>query len=232
MQLTPPADWATVPPEILSAAKATVTEALKTAALDRYYDLDGDFAGATFGSVAPNSPTDLTGADLHAVSMLSINIKPAATRRLLDESPQRSKLFELLNQVPADVALTDADPPALQAGWDFYCACRYVLADPNAAHSDPWVTATKLAARKRPLLIPVRDNVVRKALGYEPFRNGQIDWQLIGAIAASPEIVAAIQVALRDAQLRGTNRRLRFDTNPLRVIDAATWMHAMGYTKS
>lgn len=231
MSLTSPSDWPTVPRGVLAAATATVREALGAAPLDCYYDLDGDFAGTSFETIAPNDLTDINGADLHAVAMLSVNIKPAATRRVLDASRQRTELLELMRQVPTDVALPEADAHALQAGWDFYCACRRVLKDPAAQQSDPWVTATKLAARKRPLLIPVRDTVVRKALGCDKFRDGRIDWQVIGAIAASAEVAAAIDAALSEASTAASNKRIRFDTNPLRLIDAATWMHAMGYKK-
>jgi len=121
--------------------------------LELYYDLDGGFAGTSFETIAPNDRTDISGADLHAVAMPSMNIKPAATRRVPDGSRQRAELLESMRQVPADVALPEANPHVLQAGWDFYCACRRVLKDPGAQRSDPWVTATKLAARKRPLLI-------------------------------------------------------------------------------
>ncbi|WP_353962151.1 DUF6308 family protein [Micromonospora sp. NBC_00362] len=59
--------------------------------LSRYYDPTGNFAGATYRTVLPNEPGQITAADLFAVTLLSVRLRPAAARRLLDDEHHRNQ---------------------------------------------------------------------------------------------------------------------------------------------
>ncbi|WP_265521329.1 DUF6308 family protein [Oerskovia flava] len=230
MTTSVPSGWPLVSAAIVDAARRTALDALASERLVDYYDTAGDYAGATFASIHPNDPFDVTGADLHAISMLSVQVGPAATRRVLDDGPLRQGLLAALAQTPADVSLADASAADLAAAWDLHCMCRRALADPTTkGPSDPWVTAAKLAARKRPRLLPVRDSKVRRLLGLEPERDGRLELQVLRALVSDPVVRGAIDTAV--ARARGlaheAGRACVFDTEPLRVLDAALWLRAI-----
>lgn len=219
-----PEDWPSADPAHVMRAKKVVLEALIFARLADYFDVDGPYAGATFATIQPNDPSDVTGADLHALQMLSVSVGPAATRRVLDHGTLRANLLDALARVPANVSLRDATSSHLSAAWEFYGACRDALRNPRASYSDPWVTATKLAARKRPLLVPVRDTITRRALECEKLRDGRIDWQIYRALLQSEEVLDAIDSAQARLLDLSEGRSVQVDDNPLRVIDVALWM--------
>lgn len=57
--------------------------------LGDYYELRGNYAGSTFTHLQERHPSStdprcVTVADLHAVSLLSVRVPPAATRALID----------------------------------------------------------------------------------------------------------------------------------------------------
>ena len=56
------------------------------------------------------------------------------------------------------------------------------------------MTASKLCARKRPDLFPVRDKEVCDYLGLTQLRNYQADWQVFRSLIGDPDITAAIDV--------------------------------------
>lgn len=88
---------------------------------------------------------------------------------------------------------------------------------------DPWVTAGKLCARKRPRLFPVRDALVCGALGLSRYRSYQIDWQVYRAAMRDPQILAALY-AVRDEAAATPDVHL--DDVPLRWLDVILWMQA------
>jgi len=230
-----PAGWPVVDQSVLVAAKETTLQALSTTALEQYYDVRADYAGTTFATIMPNDAYDVTGADLHALSMLSIRVGPAATRRVLDDGPGRARLLDALGKVDPEVQLGKASVEDLEAAWNLYMVVKGVLADPaTKRQSDPWVTAAKLCARKRPHLLPVRDSKVRAVLGLESMRDGRLELQALGHLASDPDVIVAIGQAVEAARARGTaeGRECVFDAEPLRLIDAALWLHAMGISAS
>lgn len=95
--------------------------------------------------------------------------------------------------------------------------------------SHRWVTAAKLCARKRPLLFPVRDNLVCRYLGGgRPLKSGDgwpgdfsVDIQVYAYLITHPDVVGA----LADLRARLEGDRLRVDAN-LRLLDSALWMCA------
>ena len=228
MTLTSPAEWPRVPDGVVEAARRTALDALRTAPLEQYYDVDGGYAGATFLAAGGNVPDDIDASDLFAVTQLSVDIAAAAARRVLNDGERRSDLLAALRVVPADVPLAAASAGELEQAWEFYLAARRTLANPRAKHSDPWVTAAKLVARKRPQLLPVRDRVVRQVLGLQSHREGRMEILAIRALISDPEILDAIGFAVTRAKRAGEdqNRVCVFDTEPLRILDVALWWQA------
>jgi hypothetical protein len=95
--------------------------------------------------------------------------------------------------------------------------------NPNA-----WVTASKLCARKRPDLFPVRDRLVCDHLGLSHFRNYQVDWQVFRALISDQDVVAAIDSVGKALEANPGAENLEVDHSRLRMLDAAIWT----YTKS
>ncbi|WP_130014793.1 DUF6308 family protein [Serinicoccus sediminis] len=200
-----PEHWAPVPVDALRRAIAQAGEALDVVGEDpvgrrlaSYYDRADNFAGATFADLPPLEPLDITATDLHAVSLLSVNVGPGATRRFLEPGPARSALLTKLRSVP-DVELRAAGSDDFVAMAAFYDAVKMHLGEPTASSSDRWVTASKSCAPKRPYLFPVRDSVVRGFLGLTQYSNYQVDWQVFRAMLSESTIVRAYDAAVAAA---------------------------------
>jgi hypothetical protein len=101
----------------------------------------------------------VTAEDLLAVSLLSVHVPGDAVLRLL--GPSASELSNHLAMIPTNRELRDADDSEIgpQSSADkLWNAVR-------AAGVGP-VTTSKLLARKRPKLLPVKDSVVTAVLGH------------------------------------------------------------------
>lgn len=232
--------WGELDEASATKARDTIVHALDVANLAAYYRRRGNYAGSTFTDIQPNEPYDLTASDLHAVSMMAVTVEPAATRRLLEPSMLREVVLHALAHVPVDVRLEDADESQMQRAWNLQMALKEALAPYDAKKSNCWITAAKISARKRPLLIPVRDKVVGRALGPVAHKDAGVYWQLMAAALRDP----AVQEALVKAQERvetsvfsgkwgsETGKELgpvELETNPMRLIDVALWMaHTKG----
>lgn len=224
-----PIGWEPVPDGALERARTVALAALDPggdrpvgARLAGYYDVDGNFAGASFADLGPNDPTDLTATDLHAVSLMSVAIGPGATRRFLGSGAARSALLVALAQVPV-VELHVAGPDTLMAMATFYDEVKAHLGEPSTGSSNKWVTASKVCARKRPYLFPVRDSVVCDLLGLTRFSSYEVDWQVLRALIGDPEIIAGCDAAVDASHAVAGERRLVVDRDRLRVLDAALW---------
>ena len=224
-----PTGWAPVPQGAFEHAKARAAAALDTAGerpvgrrLAAYYDRDGDFAGASFAELFPNDPRDITATDMHAVSLMSVSVGPGATRRFLESGPTRSALLASLSDVPV-VDLLIAGSADLLAMAAFYDDVKMHLGEPKSASSDRWVTASKICARKRPQLFPVRDSAVRDLLGLTRYANYQVDWLVFRSLIGDHDIIGKCDEAIAAAHLEARDRRLHVDRERLRVLDAALW---------
>ncbi|WP_155370122.1 DUF6308 family protein [Catellatospora vulcania] len=174
-----------------------------------YYRPDSDYTGHTFLTVGPNDPFRITATDLFAVTLLNAAVGPRATRAVLADE----QLTVDLKAVPADVALEHADDETLVLAGVFYERIKQLFVDPTARQSEPWVAPAKLAARKRPELLPVRDALVRRYLGIEPPYSFRTDWDTYRRLMLDPEI-------------RGLLDGLPQLDPPLRLLDVVLWTKA------
>ncbi|MFY1615888.1 DUF6308 family protein [Micromonospora sp. WMMD736] len=226
-----PDGWPIPKQDALDAARAAALNALEDIEragrrLARYYDPTGKFAGGTFLTVTPNDPGQITAADLFAVTLLSIQLRPAAARRVLHDEQHREAIRRRFAAVPENADLTGADAVTLNDASALYEDVKRALASPRSAKSDPWVTASKLCARKRPRLLPVRDKKVRELLGILPGSDHRHDWLIHRELMRDSEIHGL----LNDARASATTRegtRVDIQDPSLRVLDVVLWTHAI-----
>ncbi len=229
-----PAVWRSPAKEVIDNALARVVTALATDGerpvqerLACYYDVDLDYAGASFAVLPPLVDDDITVSDLHATTLLSVEIGPAATRRLLSDGPVREELLAALHELRAATleVTTDDDLSAMAR---FYEAVKANLSRPGVSSPNRWVTASKLCARKRPALFPVRDAVVCGYLGLAgPDASYRRDWLVFRALVREPMVRDAIDRAVEATQATTADRRVVLDTARLRLLDAALWTYAI-----
>lgn len=227
-----PGGWLLPPPDLAEGAKQKAMEALRTDGrhaaqhrLVRFYDADGDYAGASFAQLGPIDTNDITPADLLATMLLSVRIGPGAARRILDRGDTRDVLLRKLRDLP-DCDLANAGSPVLTAMAALYEAVKQALSADTVKNPNAWVTASKLCARKRPDLFPVRDPEVCDCLGLTPWRNYQVDWQIFRSLIGDSDIIAAIDLMSRATVAAAAGRRLQADQSRLRLLDAAIWTYA------
>ena len=224
----PEQDWEAADEAITRHAFTVVDDALEDPAavkyLHWYYDPGGNYAGSTFLDLDPVSPWNITSADLLALTLLSVQAPPYSVRRLLEPSPDRSQVLRLLaeDRLPLDADLAMADADTLLAMADLHEALKSCLSPAHVRSKNPWVTASKLCARKRPDLFPVRDSVVCGVLGLG--HNYQVDWQVFRRLIQDDSVRTRLDARVDAAAAGGAdighpNRRLRH-------LDALLWMRA------
>jgi len=207
-----PKGWPAPSADHMTRSRAAAIAVLRDmeAARDRlgsFYDPMGNYSGLTFANAAPVVPDEINAADLYAVALLELEIRPAAARRVLGRT-----FAPELGAIPTDLHLHQADAAALVSGEALYKAVWRALRNPNVEKSDPWVMASKLCARKRPALMPVRDHDVRALLGLADVRDRRISWQIYRHLMQDTEIFGLVMEARGDIP----------DT-PLRILDAVLW---------
>jgi len=188
--------------------------------LRRYYDPSGDYAGSTFLDLGPNDPHDLTATDLYALSLLDVRATPRAGRHLLEVGEHRERVLAALANphLPATADLLSASPTTFDGAKMLYLA---VL---GALGRNPWVTASKLCARKRPGFFPVRDSVVtERVLGLG--KSYRIDWQVYRDLLADQALMSKLTSVTAQA-LELSDRSAGIADPPLRALDVLLWMTA------
>lgn len=184
-----------------------------------YYNPSGRYAGGTFLDLKPNPAYEITPTDLYALSLLDVRAKPRGGRRLLESGPHRDRVRAALKdkRLPQKVDLRTADDETFAAAEELYIAVKTALGD------NPWVTASKLCARKRPRFFPVRDNVVtvrRLELG----KSWLIDWKVFQHLLNDSSLEDMLAKRLLDAnEISGS---VAITDPPLRVLDVLLWMTA------
>lgn len=148
--------------------------------------------------------------DLVAVTMLGVDVAAETAIWILGEGG--AQLTDLLNQIPADVSLSEApealiadDSPAVEL-W------QTLQRLPDIA----WVKAGKLCARKRPHLLPVYDKVVNAAL-HAPAAF----WLSLHSWMQERSNVDRLNEVRDEAGIGN-------DISLLRIFDVAIWMRCHG----
>ncbi|WP_050347901.1 DUF6308 family protein [Arsenicicoccus sp. oral taxon 190] len=181
-----------------------------------YYDREGGYAGSTFSDLAPNDPLSIGAADLLAVTTLSVRVPPAAIRGFLDDD-NAHRASELLAALPTSARLENEGSSELADQMaEFHNFAKRTLG------SNPWVTASKLCARKRPHLFPVRDREVLAFLGLTP--GYATNWPAFAAIMRDNLVRDQLDRVVREATSRGAH--LGDGTPALRRLDVVLWMAA------
>lgn len=190
--------------------------------LARYYAADSNYAGTTFIDLEPNEPDAITAADLLAVTTLSVEVGPHAIRTFDRSSDDIS---EKLSALSIELRLETVDPDAAADTMAaLYELVKRSLRRAGAETSNAWVTASKICARKRPNLFPVRDNVVLDLLGLP--KTYPVDWPAFRALVADQPLMRTL-----DDQVADAGEREGVDVGDpslrLRHLDVVLWMHAM-----
>jgi hypothetical protein len=227
-----PEGWEALTEQAYEAARVATMEALHhDTAVDRharYYAREGDFAGTTFLTIGPCDPYRFTSGDLLALTLLQVQVSPAVVRRLTEPSRTGERLMAMLQgqHLTVNADLTLADEATMQAMADFHVAVKPALSAGEAASANPWVTASKLTARKRPDLFPVRDSVVCELLGLSGRKqNYEVDWQVYRRLLQDDVIRNRLDQVVDDAAAReGVD--VGSPMRRLRHLDVVLWMHA------
>ena len=193
--------------------KRALNDSRATTWLRTYYSEAGNYAGSTFSALEPNDPWDVTAADLFATTLLNVKIGPRATRTILSDAV-RNRLTELLRSIPLEAKLQTANANVWLAADELYQSVK------SALGRNPWVTASKLCARKRPEFFPVRDNVVtmsRLGIGHDWLT----DWLVYKHLMRMDAIVDGLRRL--EGQARTASAAPSLDP-PLRILDVLLWM--------
>lgn len=193
--------------------------------LAEFYDPEGNYAGATFTQLEPREPNRITGTDLLATGTLSVTTPPRAVRRFLEEPQTMSELSRLLEALPA-VKLEETTAQDFGAMSEFYDLVKESLAKAGTKFPNAWVTASKIAARKRPELFPVRDSKVCELLGIQKLGDREKDWYVFRELMLDSEIQGLLSGLPEQVQTAAGEAPLRLEPAPLRLLDAVLWRFA------
>jgi Family of unknown function (DUF6308) len=182
--------------------------------------LGGRFTGAAFDTYGQNDPCAVTADDLIAVTMLSIRVQEYGTAgirpsAILELQAVSSEIHSQLSQLPADRELHTLNQDEFNS-WLGPSSPGMVLFDLLRHRvSFPRVAVHKLLARKRPLLLPIRDTVVERALDLaRPNDRWWQPWWL--ALGGDGAIVSQLSEIRR---LAGTP-----NLSLLRIADIVIWL--------
>lgn len=226
-----PPDWPVVDQAILDGAVEVSLAALSPDSADpsherllRYYDRDSGHAGTTFLDLTPRKRRTITASDIVATSLLDERFDPAVVRRLLEPGPARARVNAVLQSLP-DVMLATADTDALVAMDAFYRTVLESVTPPGSRSEEHWVVASKLCARKRPELFPIRDDGVRGLFGTSGLDDHRADWEVFRHVIGNHDVVHAID-AMHAAAL-AVDGETKLDERRLRLLDVALWTYRL-----
>ena len=227
-----PKGWAWAPEALLAHAREQAWRVLEDEdvaeqRIAEYYRRESNYAGSTFSDLHPNDPFSIGGSDLLAVHMLSVDIPQIAVRRLTEPSPTSAHLERLLRKETLGVErnLQTAGVETLEVMSEFYEGVRTALAPVGAKTSSAKVTASKICARKRPDLFPIRDKRVLTLLGTWDVRDYGIDWQVFRYLVEDDALMAKLrEVVDRAAKVEGVS--IGDPNGMLRHLDVALWTYS------
>jgi Family of unknown function (DUF6308) len=183
--------------------------------VQRYFNPNGAFSGRRFeflggGGHRADVANAFTAFDIVAVSLLSVDIPGNASIEILETESEA--LSKLLVKIPVGVTLWEAREADVDDNSSAAAKLWFRLRDIKGVG---WVTANKLVARKRPDLLPVYDNVVKKKLQprseefWIPLRNSLLrdDRAILNRLSEIRELA-----------------QLEVEPSLLRILDVAVWM--------
>lgn len=222
-----------VPDPVINRAREQALNALQDPDTPRrvaqFYDPETNYAGATFAQLEPRDQKAVTAADLLATTTLSVKVPPRAVRRFLEDRETASQLSTALAGLPS-CGLEETTAEDFGPMCSFYDLVKTSLARAGVRWSNPWVTASKVSARKRPDLFPVRDRVVCNFLGIERLGDRARDWMVFRHLLRDDEIITKLGELPDLARRAYASSPLPLDSQPLRLLDAALWRHARNAT--
>ena len=172
------------------------------------------FTGSSFETFCDKDPHRFTANDIVAVSMLSVNIPATATRWLLGAGQRPLNLLLQDIDIKLSIDSPQADLTKGSTAWNLW----------KEVHS-LWgvgeTKASKLLAAKRPLLFPIYDQHVAKALQLSPERYWQ-PWQNFMQHKNGISATKAVKQMAEDLN--------RPHLSPLRLLDIVVWMQQHGHT--
>ncbi len=197
-----------------SAALGALEDSAAVENLRLFYDRDSNYAGRSFLAVGPVEYDSITAADLYATSLLGISVGPRAGRQLLQGGTHRNDALKALRMVPAETDLADADDTVLDAAENLHLHLK------NALGGNKWVAASKLCARKRPRLFPVRDSLVTRAL-LGVGQDRRVDWLVYQHLITDADVRRQLEKVTQESAIRESD----LHDPPLRILDVVLWMH-------
>lgn len=163
----------------------------------------------------PDVADRFTGADIVALSTLSVRVPAVVSWRLLCQDAD--DLSALLSAVPAEVDLWAATDEQIgpQSRASVLWHRLRGMSGKGGDEGTRWVTAGKLLARKRPRLIPIYDKHVRQVAALS---EGASWWASLRATLTDDTLVEQVREL---GQQAGVPQHV----SVLRTLDVVLWMH-------
>jgi hypothetical protein len=171
------------------------------------------FTGSSFETFCNSDPYNFTTLDIVAVSMLSVNIPPSATRWILGEG--QTSLNHLLQKIDEKLAI-DSPLADLTKGSDAWKLWKSI----HSLWGVGETKASKLLAAKRPHLFPIYDQHVAKALHLSSDKY----WEPWQQFMRSEGGIKAVSIVKQFA-----NEINQPQVSPLRLLDIVIWMQQHGH---
>ncbi|WP_425307359.1 DUF6308 family protein [Ammonicoccus fulvus] len=165
------------------------------------------FAGRHFDTWLPGDPDEFTAEDVLALRFLSVNVPLRAMRELLEPD---NRFNEQLADIDSAKDFWEAEPDEESPQWKLYELLR------REDGIGPAITS-KLLARKRPHLVPIRDSVVARELGL-----GNDFWKPLFEISKDNGLKERLESI--KARAHSADVALPDDLALLRVFDVVVWM--------
>ena len=180
--------------------------------LEAYFFMHA-FTGSSFETFCGKDPYNFTAEDIVAISMLSVNIPPSASRWILGDGKKPLNLFlqDIDEKLSIDSPLAD-----LEKGSTAWHLWKEIYSLWGVGETK----ASKLLAAKRPFLFPIYDQHVAKALGLSPDKYWR-PWQKFMQDEnghRATKIVQRMAESLDKPHL-----------STLRLLDIVIWMQQHGH---
>jgi hypothetical protein len=177
------------------------------------YFFGNAYTGSSFETFCSKVPNKFTAEDIVAVSMLSVNIPPSASRWILKTG--KEDLSKLLSKIGQNLSIDHPDAD-LTKGSDAWNLWKMLILCWGVGETK----ASKLLAAKRPFLFPIYDQHVAKALQISPDHYWE-PWQNFMRHEDGEKAVKIIKQIAESLD--------KPDLSPLRLLDIVIWMQQHGH---